>query len=202
MIQDDNKIIHLYLLNKCTHNCKYCCNKQYDINEVPVVSKEELSYADTLCLTGGEPFLLGDSVIELAIKTRMDFPNIKNIYIYTCGDSLYEYLSSEGRLFKLMPLDGVSIAPKNKHDVECLEKLLENDEYWNEIGQLSSNRLYVFPNVQKEVCALLKKYTHKFKSFTIFDREWQKEFVAQSGIFRRIPKLMDTLVGIKKEIVL
>ena len=78
---DNNKIIHLYLLNKCTHHCKLCCNKQYEVDKIPVVTVEELQYADTICLTGGEPFLL-DGICDFAEKLKTQYPNIQYIYVY------------------------------------------------------------------------------------------------------------------------
>ena len=94
---DNNKIIHLYMLDECKHKCKFCCNKQYDCSAIPVVTVDELKYADTVCLTGGEPFLL-DNVCDFAEKIKTQYPNIKTIYVYSCGDSLYDWLNKNGRL--------------------------------------------------------------------------------------------------------
>ena len=53
-------IIHLLTTTLCNRDCKYCCNKQYDMNEILYVTDSELREAHTLCLTGGEPFLYTD----------------------------------------------------------------------------------------------------------------------------------------------
>ena len=49
-------VIHLLTTTLCNRDCKYCCNKQYDMNEILYVTDSELREAHTLCLTGGEPF--------------------------------------------------------------------------------------------------------------------------------------------------
>ena len=35
-------IIHLLTTALCNRDCKYCCNKQYDMNEIPYVTDSEL----------------------------------------------------------------------------------------------------------------------------------------------------------------
>lgn len=177
---DNNKIIHLYLLNKCTHHCKLCCNKQYDVDKIPVVTVEELKYADTLCLTGGEPFML-DGICDFAEKIKLQYPNIQYIYVYTCGDSLLKWLGSH----KLHHIDGVNISPKNRYDAECVNELFKYHK--DDIVSLWSNRLYLFPNVRD----LVSTYDIRYESVNIIFREWQEEFKASSGIFRRLPILMD-----------
>ena len=175
-----DKVIHLYMVNTCTHHCKLCCNKQYDINEIPVVTVEELKYADTVCLTGGEPFLL-DGVCNFAEKIKMQYPSIKYIYVYTCGDSLLKYLKHN----KLHHIDGVNISPKNRYDAECVNDIFRY--YKDDIVSLWSNRLYLFPNVRE----LVSTYDIRCESVDIIHREWQEEFKPVSGIFRRLPILLD-----------
>ena len=51
------KIIHIMITSLCDRNCPYCCNNQYDLNDIPYATSEELSKANTVCLTGGEPFM-------------------------------------------------------------------------------------------------------------------------------------------------
>ena len=33
-------IIHLMVTSLCDRNCPYCCNKQYDLNDIPYVTDE------------------------------------------------------------------------------------------------------------------------------------------------------------------
>lgn len=128
----DDKIIHLFILNECTHHCKMCCNKQYSIDDIPVVTVEELKKAETVLLTGGEPFLL-DGVCNLAERIKQQYNNVRMIYVYTCGDSLLDYLK---RGNKLHHIDGVNISPKNKYDAECVNEMFSAEIYRRQIVSL------------------------------------------------------------------
>lgn len=179
----DDKIIHLYMLDKCSHHCKLCCNKQYDTMEIPVVTVKELQNAEMVCLTGGEPFLL-DNVCDFAEQIKRQYPNIKQVYVYTCGDSLYSWLRKNG---KLHGIDGVNISPKNRYDTECVVNIFSNPDYRQQIIDLWSNRIYVFPNIDIEKIWALG--LDGYESINIMRREWQEEFTANSGTFRRLPIL-------------
>ena len=50
------KTIHLMVTSLCERDCRFCCNKQYSISDIPFVTDGELKNAEVLCLTGGEPF--------------------------------------------------------------------------------------------------------------------------------------------------
>ena len=180
---DNNKIIHLFITNKCTHNCKNCCNKQYDIDKIPVITVDELKYADTVLLTGGEPFMLVDYLEDFAKMLKHGFTNIKQLYVYTCGDSLYKYLQ-KGKTLDVF--DGVNIAPKNKYDVECTNSILEYKK--DEIFSLASSRLYIFPETEPYIRT---SDLSDYDNFDIIYRKWQEEFVPDSGIFRRLPILFE-----------
>lgn len=41
----DHSVIHLMMNSQCTNRCADCCNNQYDLNTVPVVTVEELKAA-------------------------------------------------------------------------------------------------------------------------------------------------------------
>lgn len=182
-MKDDNKIIHLFITNTCTHSCKFCCNKQYDIDEIPIVSVAELNYADTLLITGGEPFLFPD-IDKWARLIKTQYENIRNIYVYTCGDSLFRYLDRGG---SLNFVDGVNISPKTLDDFRYVRLIIESNMMKDRISRLTSNRLYVFP--EGEEYYYIVKPLENFSNFRIFHRKWQEEFVPQSGIFRRLPIL-------------
>lgn len=53
---EKKKVIHLMVTSLCNRDCKYCCNKQYSLDKIPYATSEELKNAETLLLTGGEPF--------------------------------------------------------------------------------------------------------------------------------------------------
>ena len=183
----DKKIIHLFVTDNCTHNCKLCCNKLYGIDEIPVVTIEELKNADTICLTGGEPFLI-DEIDDFAYRIKSQFPNIRQIYAYTCGDSLYHWLERHP-LYSLQNIDGVNISPKNKYDTDCVVKIFSNSDYKEELISLWSNRIYLFPNIDSSRIDALD--LNGYESIKVMKREWQEDFEPDSGIFRRLPILFE-----------
>lgn len=180
---DDNKVIHLYILDECTHHCKYCCNKQYDTMKIPVVTVEELQHAEVVCLTGGEPFLC-DCVCDFAAGIKRQYPNVKKIFVYTCGDSLLSWLRKG---YKIHGIDGVNLSPKNKYDVECVQTIFNTPSYRAQVMDLWSNRIYKMPEVSDYMYDTLVLNT--YENFDVTYREWQKEFIPNGGIFRRLPIL-------------
>ena len=95
------KIIHLLVTDRCDRDCKYCCNKQYNLEKVPVITKEELSQADMVLLTGGEPFAYANPPV-IAGTIKKFFPNIKKIIVYTNALELYKYIKEKNKLRHLL----------------------------------------------------------------------------------------------------
>ena len=130
--------MHLFVTSKCTNNCPLCCNNNYDVEDIPIPSEEELSSVENIFLTGGEPFLLGEKLnkIVATLRTRN---NIKNIYIYTSGYECFEYLKKFGNLPNI---NGVNFSPKTDKDWDALAKI--SFGWFQDFRNLRSNRLYVF----------------------------------------------------------
>ena len=170
--ENTQKIIHLVITEMCKRNCPMCCNKQYDMNAVEYVTIDELKNAETIFLTGGEPFLLGPYACSLAAMLRNVYKNIKNIYVYTNAYELAVYLERKGRLFAI---DGVTISIKQTYDYEVFEEELQ---YNPEILKLKSNWLYTFPG--------FSDIKYPKEHFIKKDRVWQEDFVPDpNSIFRR-----------------
>lgn len=168
--ENTEKIIHLMVTSLCDRKCPDCCNKQYDLNDIPYVTEEELENANTLCITGGEPFKFSNPN-EIARYYRIKYPNIKNVYVYTNAIELVEYIL---RGKHLEYIDGVSISIKNNVDAVAFKSYVATDK---RITKLPSNRLYVFNNL----------FDEEVEGFTVIQREWQKEFVpANNSIFRKV----------------
>lgn len=108
------EIMHLMILSKCDHSCKLCCNKLYDIDEIPVATVEELKTVHTVCITGGEPFMSNININQLAMSLKDQYPNVKNVYVYTSGDAFYLNLYNYGYDF----LDGINFAPKKQERLD------------------------------------------------------------------------------------
>lgn len=164
------KKIHLMVTSLCYRNCKYCCNKQYDLNDIPYVTDEELKEAEVLYITGGEPFLFSNPC-EIARNYKTKYPNIKKIFVYTNARELEIYLSNCGDIYAI---DGVTVSIKHCGDKNAFECHIANNEL---INNLSSNMLYVFDNL----------YPKENGNFIIKDRVWQENFIPEpNSIFRKI----------------
>ena len=142
IISSNKEVIHLFITNDCDHKCPLCCNKQYNINkDIPVVTVEELQKANTICITGGEPFLKYSACIFLPSLIKKHYSNVQNIYVYTSGHALVNYLLDN--VYRLPCIDGLNISPKNDTDINCLDMIL--NRYYTLFTSLKSNRIYVYP---------------------------------------------------------
>ena len=93
------QVLHLFITNKCRHNCPLCCNRLYMIHKIPVVTVELLRSVKTICLTGGEPFSIKPYLLTAFIRNiRYQYPNIKNLYIYTSGSEFSKGISTTKHL--------------------------------------------------------------------------------------------------------
>lgn len=163
------KKIHLMVTSLCDRNCKYCCNKQYDLNAIPYVTDEELKDAEVLYITGGEPFKYANpSAISGFYKKR--YPNIKRVYVYTNAYELAVFYSYDN--FKY--IDGLTVSIKNNLDRIYFEQYIAKS---NNINRLYSNMCYVFDGL----------YPKELGSFKMKDRVWQEDFKPEpNSIFRRV----------------
>lgn len=179
------EVMHLMILNKCDHSCELCCNKLYNIDELPVATVDELKTISTLCITGGEPFMSGINIDQLARRAKKQFPNIKKVYVYTSGSALLG--TSLYQTFDY--IDGVNIAPKNKLDWKSLGSLTPGHNTLG-LSSLKENRLYVFKDQINEFND--HKQIAKLLNLTVIYRVWDKEFnTPDSEIFRRLPIFLD-----------
>ena len=162
------KIIHLMVTSLCNRDCKYCCNKQYDLNSIPYVTDEELSKANTVYITGGEPFAYSNPCM-IARRLKSEY-NISRVIVYTNALELMHYLSN----YSLFSIDGLTVSIKNMSDLVSFENGIAHNE---SVLQLRSNMLYVFDN-------LCPEYTG---NFIVRERKWQEEFAPNpNSIFRKI----------------
>ena len=186
----ERNIIHLYVINECGKKCPMCCNNLYDIDAIPVVTVAELKSANTVCLTGGDPFLYSE-LYKFIDRLRGQYPNIKNLYAYASGHALYNYLNLNW--FEIGKLDGVSIAPKDVSDWVSLKNILKKNEMLNKIlSSMKSNRLMIFDSQKANFEKFLKNID--LSMFTILGRKWDKEFhTPENEIFRRLPILFDNI---------
>ena len=162
---------HIMVTSLCARNCPYCCNKQYDLNDVPYITNEELDQMKHIYITGGEPFSFSNPC-AIAAVLQLRHANIESIVVYTNALELSMYLLSGGRINWI---DGVTVSIKDEADEFAFTHNISRNP---EILKLSSNRLYVFPGFEDVECP---------PQFTKMKREWQKNFVpAPNCIFRKL----------------
>ncbi len=161
-IEETVKRIHLLVTDLCSRNCPNCCNKCYSLNDIPVVTDEELSKAEWLFLTGGEPFEFCN-VGALAKHYKTHYPNIKNIIVYGNMREFFQYLSKGS----LDYIDGVSLSIKSLKDLSVwnynVSLILDNDRF----KKLVNNRVYNFVNLQDANVRINVK-----EKFPVISRDW------------------------------
>ena len=166
------KNIHLMVTSLCNRNCPYCCNRQYNLSDIPQVSDEELQKAENIFITGGEPFAFAQPE-EIAFYLKKYYRNIKQVIVYTNAYELYCYLTDG---LTINYIDGLTISLKNQADKWHLEHITP---FLKEYPNCKSNRLYYFDDSYIEGLDTT--------GFMVSKREWQSEFVpAPDSIFRRI----------------
>lgn len=178
----DTPILHLMVNNICNNNCPLCCNKQYDVEKIQIVSIEELKQTETICITGGEPFL-SPNLTNFVFNLITQYKNIKNLYIYTSGECIQRADLSTLVLWQTnYDINiGLSLGPKSSRDRENLKSYLICEK----ILELKSNRFYCFTDLDREVANTFYKNNNNMQ---IIDRKWQRDFKpAQNSIFRRLP---------------
>lgn len=180
-------ILHLFITNECRHDCPLCCNKLYVIDEIPTVTVELLKKADTVCLTGGEPFALDPiDVFNFCTELRSQYLNIKRLYVYTSGAELLNQWDVLKGLTAFKTINGINVAPKDMKDWNGLIRTYRTfPEVWNNID---SNRIYVFDNQRKnyeDVKPLLEGINAE-----VLGRKWQQVFnTPENEHFVRLPIL-------------
>lgn len=185
------KVAHIIVTDKCGNKCPMCCNKNYNIHTIPLITKEELESVETICLTGGEPFMspnIGDIISRLR-------PYCKNLYVYASGYELYQYWKAHKTLHDIT---GLSLSPKTLRDWNAIFMLDQDREFRDYLWEkVLSNRLYVFVRKYNSagyvvsttndniVYNVINGVSHL--PFKIIFREWKDEIVSPDGeIFRNI----------------
>lgn len=125
------KILRLLVTKECNHNCSGCCNKQWDLDKLPIIT--DFSEYDEIIITGGEPMLFGNSVKTLADSIRLLYPNIKLI--------LYTTKIHQAHWYCRQNFDGITVTLHEQYDVEHFYN------NYNLYFSAETLRLNVFENV-------------------------------------------------------
>ena len=184
------EIYHILISKRCTHKCPLCCNRLYDLDKLPTITGEQLREAHTVCLTGGEPFLLEPwNLIHLCGYIREQYPNIQKMYIYSSGSGFMNY-SYDAWLRLIKHIDGLNVSPKNEYEWDVLRKL-HLQWHWSEYmgDERLSNRLYVFDD-QWSQYELFKQNFTLTDNWQVIGRKWDAEFkTPENEHFVRLPIL-------------
>jgi len=73
------KKLRLLLFEDCNRDCDGCCNKDWDLEHLPI--ENDFSGYDEILLTGGEPMLDWRYVMKVAHKIKAE--SDAKIYVYT-----------------------------------------------------------------------------------------------------------------------
>lgn len=129
--------LRLLVLPECNRTCKGCCNKNFDLDALPVV--ETFKGFDEIILTGGEPML--DPMVIYQLIKKIRYETTAPIYMYTAWrENALELAGVVARL------DGLTITLHTKKDTEPFERLCEMLKRFDLLGQRSL-RVNVFSGV-------------------------------------------------------
>ena len=99
--------LRLLVTDKCPRHCDGCCNKDWDLANLPVV--ESFAGYDEILLTGGEPMRDAFLLVCIIAEIRQQNPAAK-IYLYTAEPSR--------ELRKILHLiDGVTVTIHKQNDI-------------------------------------------------------------------------------------
>lgn len=79
------KSARILITTECHNNCEYCCNKLPEVQKrIKFTTFDEVVKMDydIVCITGGEPLLVMDKLLNLAESLYG-----KNVYVYTAIDT-------------------------------------------------------------------------------------------------------------------
>ena len=183
------KKLRLLVTEKCHNKCPMCCNKQFDINSLPVV--DNWGY-DEIMITGGEPLASIKKVRSLisliqSIKTVQAAQGIKDCKFY-----VYTATRHSNLLKKIIPhVDGIVYTP---HVYPELNVLLDFTNYIyrciiNKDMKNKSFRLCLFPEMSQAFVTVASNMERRRVQsvWNIKNIEWVKDCPVPEGEeFRRI----------------
>lgn len=184
------QVYHILITDFCGRKCPLCCNRLYDLDNLPTVTGEMLRTAHTVCLTGGEPFSIGPYALrKICRNIRKQYPNIQKLYIYTSGAEL-ELIDIGYWELLIMDIDGINVSPKKRDDWDGLYRLSKIcNHLTSERSKALSNRLYIFQEQQRE-WDRIRNIIHLSDNWQVIGRKWDREFkTPDNEHFVRLPIL-------------
>lgn len=100
--------LRLVFTTVCLRECEGCCNKDYDLEALPVCT--DFRGYDKILITGGEPMLFPYTLLKLVDEIRDQNPKCK-IIVYTA-----EVGDSTGAMAVLRAVDGMTVTVHSQND--------------------------------------------------------------------------------------
>ncbi len=180
-----NRKLRLLVTTDCPNKRPLCCNNSWDFSKLPKV--RDFDY-DEIMITGGEPLLFTDKLVELSVAIRSINPilypeeEMPKIYVYTSIPGITQFEEI------LDYVDGVVLTPHSKEDVNrfvALNKYLYHSIKHDVDDGGISLRLNLFKNIKDMLPEGIDLSLWKVK-----DMEWIKDCsVPQGEDFMRLPEL-------------
>lgn len=185
-MMERNRKLRLLVTTECPNKCPLCCNNQFNFDELKRV--RDFDY-DEIIITGGEPLLFSNKVMELceAIKTINPLlyteESIPKIYVYTAMPSYSKFRNI------MKAVDGIVLTPHSKEDVDKFVTLnsilIDHFVFRKRQKEKLSLRLNLFKNIKD-----MLPYNIDLSLWKVKDMEWIEDCpVPQGEDFRRLPKL-------------
>ncbi len=110
------KKLRLLLTDQCDRDCPGCCNKDWDLDSLPIV--ESFVGYDEIMITGGEPLMRPYTLFTVIGEIRRQ--TVMPIYLYTAR-------TSDIQLFRsvLDLVDGVCVTLHDNYDAVTFKLLME-----------------------------------------------------------------------------
>lgn len=106
------KKLRLLITDKCPRSCAGCCNKDWDLNALPICT--DFSGYDEIMLTGGEPMLYPDLVNRVLYEIARVNPDALTI-MYTAR--LSSPKDTSNLYYMLHKLGGITVTLHEQSDV-------------------------------------------------------------------------------------
>jgi len=135
--------LRLLLFEKCNRSCEGCCNNDFNLKEIPLVTNYT-PYKEIM-LTGGEPMLNTTLITETVYHIRNQTKHLPylQIYLYTAKSKRASEL-----IRMLLWVDGITLTLHEPYDIAGFNTL--NDMLFLNGSHTKSLRLNVFKGISLE----------------------------------------------------
>jgi hypothetical protein len=134
------KKLRLLLFENCNRSCEGCCNKDWDLESLPIC--DDFKEYSLIMLTGGEPMLRPAIIFDAIRKIRLQ--TAAPIILYT---ALFTDKAMLGRILDI--IDGITATLHTPKDVRSF---LEFDRWYRGCADISY-RLNIFSGIEKIDCS-------------------------------------------------